>query len=72
VSLADIMGHSDLSMYPQIALLIFLAVFGAKSARVLLSRRHKAEYQRAATLPLEEGARLCAFTSHVTPRDEHS
>jgi hypothetical protein len=55
MSLTDIMSYSDLSWYPQIALVIFLAVFAATSLRVLLSRRRTAEYARAATLPLDEG-----------------
>ncbi len=58
MSLTDIMSHSDLSWYPQVALWIFLAVFAATSLRVLLSRRRKAEFARAATLPLDEGTVL--------------
>lgn len=53
MSLSDIMGNMDLSVYPQIGLVIFLAVFGGVVARVL-SRRHAGEWERHATIPMAE------------------
>jgi len=55
MSLTDIMSHSDLSLYPQIALVIFLAVFASLTLRMFLSRRRGAADARAATLPLDDG-----------------
>jgi hypothetical protein len=54
MSLTDIMSGSNLALYPQIALILFLCVFATIAARVFLSRRRRAEYSRAALLPLEE------------------
>ncbi len=51
--LSDIVGGMDLATYPQIALVIFLAVFAAVSWRAF-HKRHAAEHARAAHLPLEE------------------
>lgn len=54
MSLTDIMSHSELSVYPQIALIIFLAVFASVSARVFFSRRRRDEDDRAAFLPMDD------------------
>ena len=61
MSLTDIMSHSDLSTYPQVALIIFLIVFASIAARVLLSGRRRDGLSRAANLPLDE-ARIVATT----------
>ncbi len=52
MSLSDIMSNMDLTVYPIIGLVIFLAVFIAVASRAL-SRRRSVEYARAAALPLE-------------------
>jgi hypothetical protein len=56
MSLTDIMSHSDLSVYPQVALVIFLSVFAITAARSLFSPR-RANDARHAGLPLDDGAR---------------
>jgi hypothetical protein len=53
VGLSDTVGASGLSLYPQVALLIFLAVFVLVALRAALSLRGDCE--RAAALPLEDG-----------------
>ena len=55
MSLTDIMSGSSLAVYPQIALIIFLSVFVTVAARTFLSRRRRDAWERAATLPLDEG-----------------
>ena len=66
MSLTDLMSHSDLSIYPQIALVIFLAVFASMAIRVFLSPRRREHYARAAWLPLEEG-RIVAKQGEAHP-----
>jgi hypothetical protein len=53
MSLSDIMGHMDLSVYPQIGLVIFLAIFGCVVARIF-STRHAGEWKRHAGIPIAE------------------
>lgn len=53
MSLTDIMSSMELSMYPQIALALFLVVFAAIVTRVW-SKRRKAEMTAAAHLPLQD------------------
>ena len=67
MSLTDLMSHSDLSIYPQFALLIFLMVFAAMTWR-LFHRRTAAEYVEAAYLPLEDGVAIDRH-SHSNPSD---
>lgn len=55
MSLRDIVSNADLSLYPQVALCLFLAAFVAVALRVVL-RGSAAEWERAAALPLEAGA----------------
>ena len=64
MSLTDIMSHSDLSVYPQVSLLIFLAVFASMTARIFLSRRRRDIYARAASMPLDD-ARIVAANSEA-------
>ena len=51
--LSDIMGHSGLSHYAVIALLLFFLVFVAIVIRVFTARR--ADMDRNARLPLDDG-----------------
>jgi cbb3-type cytochrome oxidase subunit 3 len=51
--LSDIMGHADLAFWPVVALVIFGVVFVAIVFRVM-SKKRRAEYERASRLPLEE------------------
>jgi hypothetical protein len=53
VSLSDIMSHIDLAVYPQVALVIFLGVFGGVSWRIF-RKPNVSEFKRMAQLPLEE------------------
>ena len=53
--LSDIMGRLDLSFFPQIALVIFLVVFACLMVRAF-SRSRIREFDRAASLPLDDGA----------------
>ena len=50
MSLTDIMSHADLSLYPEVSLVLFLAVFAAVAWRV--SRRDAAEDAHDASIPL--------------------
>lgn len=45
-------SHNSLSIYPQLGLIVFLAVFVAVTVRAL--RRPRADIDRWAHLPLEE------------------
>ncbi|MGF1511671.1 MAG: cbb3-type cytochrome oxidase subunit 3 [Myxococcota bacterium] len=49
--LSELMSSMDLSFYPQVALVIFLAVFIGVVVRLFT---RKEEYERAARLPLED------------------
>ena len=51
--LTDIVSNMNLATYPQIALIIFLAVFAAITWRVIRNR-HSSEYAEAAQLPLHD------------------
>ena len=55
MKLSDIMSHAGLSLYAQIALVIFLAVFVAIVIRTFLPSRSK-ELREAALLPLDDAA----------------
>lgn len=50
MSLKDIMSHADLTLYPEVALLIFMTVFLAMAWKV--ARRDASEDDYAAALPL--------------------
>ena len=54
MSLQDVLGQADLAFYPQVALLIFVAVFMGIAVRLLRAADHEAGYQEAARLPLAE------------------
>jgi hypothetical protein len=54
VSLGDIIGNMDLTTFPKVALIIFMAVFAAVTFRaVTLGRR--VDIDKAARLALEDG-----------------
>ena len=55
MKLSDIMSHAGLSLYAQIALVIFLAVLVAIVIRTFLPSRSK-ELREAALLPLDDAA----------------
>ena len=48
--LSELMSNMDLAFFPQVALVIFLAVFVGVVYR-LFSKRYASEYERAAQLP---------------------
>lgn len=54
--MSDIVGSLDLSVYTQVALVLFVGVFAAVLARTF-SRRHRDEMTRAASLPLADDTR---------------
>ena len=57
MSLSDILGHMDLSVFPQVALFIFATAFAAVVIRT--TRRDRAELQEEArNLPLNEARRV--------------
>jgi cbb3-type cytochrome oxidase subunit 3 len=53
MKLSDIMGHADLAIYAEVALVLFLLVFVALSVRLFLPGR-AAELDAAARLPLDD------------------
>lgn len=53
MKLSDIMGHAGLSMYAQVALVLFLAVFVAVIIRTWAPSRRR-EMQDAAMIPLND------------------
>jgi cbb3-type cytochrome oxidase subunit 3 len=52
--LSDIMAGLDLTIFPQVALVIFLVVFASVITRTL-RRSRRAELRQAAMLPLDDG-----------------
>jgi cbb3-type cytochrome oxidase subunit 3 len=52
VKLSDVLGHLDLTVWPKMALVLFLGVFAAVTWRALRAKRAAVEH--AAGLPLEE------------------
>ncbi len=57
MKLSDIMGHADLSMYAQVALVLFLGVFIAVTIRTFAPSR-RAELEQTARLPLDDGVTI--------------
>lgn len=51
--LSDIMGHLDLTVWPMVAMVLFVSVYVTAVVRVC--RRPAAECRRAASLPLDDG-----------------
>ena len=60
--LSDIVAHSGLSIYAEVALVLFLVVFVAIVIRIFTARG--AEMDRNARLPLEEGDRPAKESRH--------
>lgn len=54
-NLTDVMSHSGLAIYAEIALVLFALVFVAIVGRVL-SPKHRDEFEAARRLPLEDGS----------------
>ena len=54
MKLSDIMGNAGLSMYAQVALVLFLGVFIAITIRTLAPSRRR-ELDEAAMIPLNDG-----------------
>jgi hypothetical protein len=54
VRLSDVVSHMNLAFWPQVALVIFMFVFFAVTARVYT--RPRGAYQRFCSLPLEDSA----------------
>ncbi|RMG12755.1 MAG: hypothetical protein D6731_13325 [Planctomycetota bacterium] len=54
MSLSDLISHMDLSVFPEVALVIFAGVFVAVSARTL--RADRAAFEAAAGLPIDDPA----------------
>ncbi|MEA5556249.1 hypothetical protein [Nodularia spumigena] len=55
MSLSDIMGNMDLSVYPQVGLIIFLVVFVGVMTRTF-SRARRGEYARIGASAIEDPA----------------
>jgi hypothetical protein len=53
MKLSDIMSAAGLTLYPQIALVLFLVAFAIVLARILLPGR-RALWERRASLPLDD------------------
>lgn len=54
MSLGDIIGNMDLTTFPKIALVIFMAVFAAVTFRAVTLGRHM-DIDKAARLALDDG-----------------
>jgi cbb3-type cytochrome oxidase subunit 3 len=54
MKLSDIMGNAGLSMYAQVALVLFLGVFIAITIRTFAPSRRR-ELDEAARIPLDDG-----------------
>ncbi len=78
MSMSDLMsrlGGHDLAVYPQIAVVIFLAVFVAIAVRVWWRGRgtpQKAEYARAAAMPLDDDSTTAVRPSGARTMTEAS
>ena len=54
MKLSDVVGHSGLALYPQIALVLFLLAFAIVVVRLFLPS-HRALYERGARMALDDG-----------------
>ncbi len=63
--LSDIMSHMNLTVYPEVAMVLFLAVFAAVAWRVF-RRRNAAELEAQGSLPLDDSP----IVEHRTVRAE--
>ena len=53
MKLSDIMGHANLAIYAEIAMVLFMAVFIAVAIRIWLPSKAK-DHAEAARLPLDD------------------
>lgn len=68
MKLSDIMSHAGLSIYAQVALVLFLLAFLGVAVRLLLPSQQR-ELRAAGSLPLDDpNDRLAGLTA--TPRPE--
>ncbi len=63
----DTLTHLDLSVYPEIALVIFFGIFLAISVRVL-RRGGATEAREASRMPLDEGTEIPVPVTNRAPR----
>ena len=54
MKLSDIMGAAGLSIYAQIALVIFVGIFACVVAYLFLGKNRAAHFERAAMMPLDD------------------
>lgn len=66
MSVRDVLSHVDLSVYPQVALVLFLAVFAAIVVRVFRRRHHHEFWAHASSLPLNDGPRPAPAAQEVS------
>ena len=69
MKLSDIMGNAGLSMYAQVALVLFLGVFIAITIRTFAPSRRR-ELDEAAMIPLNDGPPP-ARTTYASPAQEN-
>lgn len=62
MKLSDIMGYADLSIYAEVAMVIFLLVFIAVAIRLWMPSRQQA-LRDAARLPLDDADEIFTHTS---------
>jgi hypothetical protein len=55
MSLVDLMSGANLTVYAEVALVIFMLVFVSVTAAVV-GRKHHVLFERARRMPLDEGA----------------
>ena len=67
MSLTDVMSHAGLSGYAEVALVLFLIAFVVIVARTFAPGR-RADHDRAARLPLDDGARLTGASDEPASR----
>lgn len=63
MKLSDVVGHSGLSGYAEVALILFFVAFLLVVARVFWPGR-KGELERASQLPFDDGERRTAHGDH--------
>lgn len=69
MKLSDVMSGLGLASFPIVAMVLFLAVFAGVIATVL-SRSKRAEFDRAALLPLDESERAASGAAALSDRKE--
>jgi len=67
VRLSDVMAHAGLSIYAEIALVIFLGVFAAIVIRLFTSKR--SDLERHARMPLEDAE---SKHDHMVKESDHA